>query len=217
MGGYGSGTWYRSNSKRTTESQHRIDVRLLKKWGYLNGSMFIGAWSWSSGGRPTGSINYRVDSEGMVFSYRNRPCGGEWESVEQTILFDRTPCHYGGHRHWFLCPRCYRRVTVLYGAGKYFYCRHCYGLTYTSQQEHFGDRMMRKARKIRRQMDPDNTVFDLFPLKPKGMHWKTYDRLRMEAEHAATIGFELWQRKLDGCRTLLEGTIKKLHQPSANI
>lgn len=196
MGGYGSGSWYRWNSKRTTESQHRIDVRLLRKWGYLNGSMFVGTWSWSCGGNPTGSINYRVDSERMVLSYRHRARRGEWESVEQTIHFDLTPCNYGGRRYWFLCPRCYRRVAVLYGAGKYFYCRHCYGLTYASQQERLGDRMMRKARNIRKRLDSNNTVFDLFPLKPKGMHWKTYERLKLEADRAAAIGFGLWEQKL---------------------
>ena len=217
MGGFGSGSWYRWDSKRTTESQHRIDVRLLKKWGHLDGSTYCGSWSWSRCGKQTSSINYRVNSERMVLSYRNRPRGGEWESVEQTIHFDRLPCHYGGHRYWFLCPRCYRRVAVLYGAEKYFYCRHCYGLTYASQQERFGDRMMRKARNIRKQMDPDNTVFDLFPFKPKGMHWRTYDRLRLEAVRAETIGFGVMERNLDGMRATLEGVAKKLRQPAANL
>ena len=153
----------------------------------------------------------------MVLSYRHRVRGGAWESVEQTIHFDRTHCHYGGHRYWFLCPRCYRRVAVLYGAGKYFYCRHCYKLTYTSQQERFGDRAMRKARKIRRRLNPDNTVFDLFPFKPKGMHWRTYERLRLEAMRAEAIGFGVMKRTLDGMRTTLECVAKKLRQPSINF
>ena len=33
MGGRGSGSWYRWDSKTTTESQHRIDIRWLKKHG----------------------------------------------------------------------------------------------------------------------------------------------------------------------------------------
>ena len=205
MGGFGSGSWYRFNTKTTTESQHRIDVRVLKKWGYLDGSMYFRSWSWSRCGEQTGSINYRVDSERMVLSYRHRVCGGAWESVEQTIYFDRTPCHYGGHRFWFLCPRCSRRVAVLYAAGKYFYCRHCYGLTYASQQERLGDRMIRKARNIRKQMDPDNTVFDLFPFKPKGMHQKTWDRIRWQIEILESRGFadldrmlSLWRGKRPG-------------------
>ena len=195
MGGSGSGSWIRWNSKQTTESQHRIDVRLLKKWGCFDSPMFFGQWTWSCGGKPSGSVNYQVNSERMVLKYRHRVRGGEWEPVDQTIHFDRTPCHYDGHRFWFLCPRCHRRVAVLYGAGKYFYCRHCYGLCYGSQQERLGDRMIRKARKIRTRLDPNNIMFDFFPMKPKGMHWNTYDRLRGEARSAEAIGFGLWERK----------------------
>ena len=52
-----------------------------------------------------------------------------------------TPCHFGGDRYWFLCPmykegeKCNRRVGVLYQAGEYFACRHCYELTYSSRNE----------------------------------------------------------------------------------
>ena len=196
MGGQGSGPGSRWNSKKTTESQDRIDIRLLKKWGHLNGSTYFGSWSWSCGGNPTGSINYRVDSERIVLSYRHRVSGGEWESVEQTIRFDRTPCRYGGHRYWFFCPRCSRRVAVLYGAGKYFLCRHCYDLTYSSQQENLSDRLMRKSRKIRKQLGGGNSLLDPFPFKPKNMHWKTYYRLRNEAERANYVSCLIWGKQL---------------------
>lgn len=150
MGGFGSGSSHRWNSKTTTESQHRIDVRVLKGWGHLKcGSMSIGTWSWSRYGEKTGSIGYRVDSECMILNYRHRHRGGEWEEVNQHIYFDRTPCNYGGYRFWFLCPHCFRRVAVLYGARKYFLCRHCYGLTYSSQQKSLSGRLMQKATRIR--------------------------------------------------------------------
>ena len=35
MGGSGSGSWHRWDSKATTESQLRIDIRWLKKQEYL--------------------------------------------------------------------------------------------------------------------------------------------------------------------------------------
>lgn len=210
MGGFGSGSWYRWDSKKTTESQHRIDVRLLKKWGCLNGSLFIGKWSWSSNGEPTGSINYSVNTERIVLNYRYRFRGGEWESVEQEIYFDKTPCHYGGHRFWFLCPRCYKRVAVLYGAGKYFLCRHCHGLTYSSQQEGFANRMMRKARKIRERMDRNNIPIDPFPLKPNNMHWKTYNRLRDKAMKAEAIGWGVWEQRMDSCHAVLKNLCDRL-------
>ena len=197
MGGFGSGSWYRWNSKKTTESQNRIDIRLLKKWGHFNNdSMSIGRWSWSRNGEQTGSVGYRVDSDHMVLNYRHRIRGGEWEAIEQHIPLDRTPCNYGGFRWWFLCPHCSRRVAVLYGAGKYFLCRHCHGLTYSSQQESLPDRLLRKDRKIRKRLGGGNNLLEPFPFKPKNMHWKTYYRLRDKAERANYVSCLIWGKQL---------------------
>ena len=195
MGGYGSGGWSRWNSKSTTESQRRIDIRWLKKQGYLRPETFRSI-SWSRGDEKTGSIVFWMEADRMVLNYRYRFHGGEWENVEQTVSFDRTPCNYGGHRTWFLCPRCWKRVAVLYGSGKYFFCRHCYDLTYSSQQESKPDRLMRKARKIRKKMGGSGNLIDPFPDKPKNMHWKTYWRLRDRAEHANTLSWVIWGQRL---------------------
>ncbi|MBI9083348.1 MAG: hypothetical protein JEZ11_07100 [Desulfobacterales bacterium] len=199
MGGFGSGSWFRLSSKGTTESQHRIDIRVLKRWGHVKpGEFSSGVWLWSRKGKSTGMVVYCVNSdESMVLNYRHRPRGGEWETVEQRIHFAKAPCNYGGYRLWFICPKCTRRVAVLYGAGKYFLCRHCYGLAYTSQQESLQYRMLGKARNIRKRLSRGNTVFDLFPMKPKGMHWKTYDRLRDEARRASAIGWGILGRRFN--------------------
>ena len=183
MGGSGSGSWYRWDSKSTTESQNRIDIRWLKNQGSLRPG-HIEFLSWSRGNEQTGSIGYRIETDCMVLNYQHRARGGEWENVKQVVSFDRTPCNYGGNRTWFLCPLCSRRVAVLYGAGKYFRCRHCYNLTYSSQQESRADRLMRKARKIRKIMGGDNNLVNSFPNKQKNMHWKTYWRLREDSEQA---------------------------------
>jgi len=175
MGGYFSG--HRWNSKTTTESQHSIDIRWLKKQGYLRPGN-VGSLAWSRRGEQTGSIGYWMETDRMVLNYRHRPHGGEWEDVEQAISFDRTPCNYGGFRTWFRCSRCWRRVALIYGAGKYFLCRHCYNLTYASQQESRGDRLMRKARKIRERLGASNNLMESILFKPKNMHQKTFDRLR---------------------------------------
>jgi hypothetical protein len=186
MGGYGSGNWYRSDSRATTESQHRIDIRWLKGQGDLQPGS-IGALSWSWGKDKTGSVRYRVGTDRMVLSYRYRHYGGAWEPVELNISFDQTPCNYGGYRKWFHCPRCWTRVAVLYGAGKYFLCRHCYNLTYSSQQEGKVDRLIRKARKIRRQLGASENLFEPIIFKPKNMHQKTFDRLRQKADQANNV------------------------------
>ncbi|MCK5244774.1 MAG: hypothetical protein KAJ90_05840 [Desulfobacterales bacterium] len=125
----------------------------------------------------------------MILNYRHRPHGGEWEDVEQIISFDKTSCNYGGLRTWFLCPRCWQRVVLLYGAGKYFFCRHCYNLTYGSQQESRPDRLMRKDRKIRARLGASNNLMEPILFKPKNMHQKTFDRLRREADHANNLSW----------------------------
>ncbi len=189
MGGYGSGRRYGYNSsKTTTESQHRIDIRWLKKQCRLHPGI-TGSISWSRGDEQTGSICYRIEENNIMLNYRHRPIGGEWEPIEQSISFDRTSCNYGGLRTWFLCPRCWKRVAVLYGAGKYFFCRHCYDLTYGSQQEAQEDRLMRKARKIRWRLGLGDNIMEPILFKPKNMHQTTFDRLRREANDAENHGW----------------------------
>ena len=43
-----------------------------------------------------------------------------------------TPCHFGGVRHWFICPRCKRRVGTLYKPPmkNELLCRKCHSLRY---------------------------------------------------------------------------------------
>lgn len=195
MGGRGSGNWCRWGSKTTTESQHQIDIRWLKKQRYLRPGT-AGSLSWSWGDEQTGSIGFRMEYERMILNYRHRPHGGDWENVEQAISFDRTSCNYGGYRTWFLCPRCWKRVAILYGAGKYFLCRHCYDFTYSSQQESRSDRLMRKARKIRARLRASNNLMESILFKPKNMHQKTFDRLRREADHANTLSLIIMGQRL---------------------
>ena len=50
------------------------------------------------------------------------------------------------------------------------------GLSYSSQAETRADRATRAMFKIVRRLDPEEDCNDL-PWKPKGMHWRTYNRL----------------------------------------
>jgi hypothetical protein len=56
--------------------------------------------------------------------------------VVQKIELVSTEPQYGGVRWWFKCPKCCRRVARLHRPShtEYFFCRHCYGLTYESVQ-----------------------------------------------------------------------------------
>jgi len=176
MGGSGSGSWYRWNKKELTMEQKRIDIRWLKKQNYLWPGYF-GSLSWSSRGKETGWIRFSVQENGMTLNYRYRMRGEDWEDVKQIISFDRTPCNYGGYRKWFLCPRCRKRVAILYGAGKYFLCRHCYQLTYDSCNCSPLLRILEKANKLKEKLGGHAGFSYPIPDRPKGMHRSTYIRI----------------------------------------
>jgi hypothetical protein len=67
----------------------------------------------------------------------------EEESASYRVGLTTTRPRFGGLRWWFVCPLvkndvpCGRRVGKLYlpPGGRYFGCRTCYDLTYTSCQE----------------------------------------------------------------------------------
>ena len=194
MGGSGSGSWIRWNSKIIAESQYAIDIRWMKNSGLLTPGT-IGSMSWESRRKQTGSIAYRVEEDRLLLVYRNKYIDGEWESVEDSIFFTWTSCNYGGWRQWFLCPKCNRRVALVYG-GKYYRCRHCHNLTYASQQENISDRLMRRSRKIRKKMGGGNNLLEPFPSKRQNMHWDTYWRLRIEAEQASIRSLSISAKQL---------------------
>ena len=175
MGGRGSGNRWRSSSS-TCEAYKRIDLRFLKKRDRLGYDQRY-SLSWSHGDEPSGSIKYWAYASHLKLEYRSRSHGDEeWQNVEQHVPFDFTPLHLGGQRQWFRCPRCHRRCLVLYGGAR-FYCRKCYRLKYQTQSEDGWQRQMTKAQKIRKRLGGSESIDEIFPVKPKGMHWKNYHRL----------------------------------------
>lgn len=59
----------------------------------------------------------------------------------QWIGLTQTPCHLGGYRRWFVCPRCDRRMGFLYMRHGRFACRHCQKIAYQSQSGDSEDRL----------------------------------------------------------------------------
>lgn len=88
----------------------------------------------------------------------NLPSLGSCEDIEvedQTILLNSSPCYYGGHRYWFICPTCNLRVGVLYKTPQdnTYECRKCKGLIYELTKHRKGRlekviRLFHKFRKI---------------------------------------------------------------------
>ncbi len=189
MGGQGSGSWCRFDKKDAVEDCRSIDVRRWKREGYLDpGNRFL--WAWYEDDESVASIGVRTLDNGLELSYTQGPEGSR-EDVRYTVPLTWTKCNFGGRRPWFVCPGvvnghyyCGRRVARLYMGGRYFLCRHCYDLTYRSQQESHPSRALHKAQKIRMRLGGTANTSEPFPERPKGMHHSTYRRLRWEYEEA---------------------------------
>ena len=191
MGGYGSG---RPNIYGRGKVEHcrAIDVNRLHKEGCLKPG-WRGNWEWKHDDERVAWIGLKGGEDRITLSYRYRRNDSDWQDVEQTVLLVRVACRYGGSRPYFICPgvlnghACGRRVVKLYGAERYFLCRHCYRLAYASQSEATWDRALRRADKIRQQLGGDPGMSSIFPERPKGMWRRTYERLRDDAFEAEML------------------------------
>ena len=182
MGGFGSG---RKWGKTCTEDMTALDVRRLARDGRLEPGTSC-RWQWSKRGAVTASIVVQVEADRVFLVYRQRDQSGEWQDMRYPVYLERTPCTFGGRRVWWHCPGagCGRRVAVLYG-GSVFACRYCHKLAYRVQRETADDRAGRRAGKIRDRMGWEPGILIPAGDKPKGMHWRTYWRLRMEHDEQA--------------------------------
>lgn len=170
MGGYGSGGG-RFASKM--DEFHKLDLATFKCEWFERGRS--GAVTWSRGGRETGSIGYRLDSDFIELSY-TAGRDPDRENIRERFDLAYTDQHFGGRRRWFICKSCGRRCRVLIG-GRHFRCRHCYQATYPSQYEQFRVKGLAKAETARERVGAEPGIANLWPNKPKKMHWRTYRRL----------------------------------------
>ena len=191
MGGIGSGRGFRWDKKATIESTKRIDIRYLKKQGFLQAGC-SGTISWNCHGKQTGVIGFRTFHDRLVLAYNYREGDGEWQAVEQTILFTETACNYGKSRKWFSCPECCKRVGVLSGYGKLFLCRHCYRLPNATSNESRFDRLITAREKVRHRLY-DEACYR----KKRGMHSKTFNRLRERYWHLEGVIDDFLENRLD--------------------
>jgi len=81
-------------------------------------------------------------------------------------------------------------VALLYAPGPHYACRQCYNLAYASTREAPHYRLLSKAQDIRERLGGVANIYDLLPERPKGMHHRTYQRLKREYEwyeHASLL------------------------------
>lgn len=113
----------------------------------------------------------------------------------QEIRIERTPCRFGGFRPWWVCPRCARRVGVLWGDSVGFACRHCQKLNYDSTRTTKSARPFHKADKLRKRLGWPAGIATGFGGKPAGMHWVTFQRLLAELHRCTLEAMRVTERR----------------------
>lgn len=155
--------------KAKGEYLHRVDVRIWARREMLD-SYGSFTWSWNRGGEPMGRIGVLVEPKSTVTLQYTLPNDGEARHINERVRLQYTPCHFGGARPWFHCPRCAAKVAVLYLRGGRFACRHCQRVAYSSQSEDVMARTWRKQGQLEAKLADDWQ-------RPKGMRHATYARL----------------------------------------
>ena len=176
MGGLGSGRgsrYSRGSKPIVGQALLRLDVGYLNRRGWLR-ARWGTSLNWSVNGEQISTINLETgpgDPPSTLFLvYRTRSRGtDEWEDVREPVALEWQPCRYGGTRPWLHCPRCNRRVGVLWGASR-FRCRQCHGAVYASQNRGSAERATDQMHKLRDRLGEEDR-------RPKGMHATTHARL----------------------------------------
>src|SRR5262245_30530911 len=172
MGGHSSG---RHGWRGVVEQRKRLDVRIFRRRGWLRRGG-AGVLRWTSNGEPDGSISYCLGDDELRLDYTVGE-GDDRARVTQRISLERTRCRYGGHRHYWRCPRCARRVEVVIMAthGRWWGCRRCIRLRYVSQGLAPADRLQHRANRLYARAGTDDG--EGVVVKRKWMRWPTYNRL----------------------------------------
>jgi hypothetical protein len=177
MGGIGSGRRFQNRRGPNLEEVPQLDVRVLKRNGLFDLSASNGSIKWTNPGLSECALEYTYKDSTLGISYAVKTPQKASETVLEHIFIDRTTCNYGGTRTWFSCPACNARKAILYCASKRFLCRQCYGLNYSSQNEVYADRMIRKARKLRSKLGASMDLQRPISERPHGMYRATFERL----------------------------------------
>jgi hypothetical protein len=136
----------------------------------------------ASTGEKTASVGFEAqlgDESGYVrlhWTSTDR-WSGEKRQCENRIVLTTRAQPFGGRRWFFVCPRtgeCVAKLHLPSGAST-FASRKAYRLGYRSQRESPRDRSLSRAFALRGKIGGKGGIGDYIP-KPKGMHWRTFDR-----------------------------------------
>ena len=119
------GTAVRSGKVRSLLSQRtyyplaqlRLDINdLLRKRIFVPGSREVGRLTWTNTAtrEDVTSIGFEADFLDPDDAWARLTYSANGALQHYRILISHSPCHYGGVRWWWKCPRSGRRVAKLY-------------------------------------------------------------------------------------------------------
>lgn len=144
-------------------------------------------------GYETLTLRLRAFEPYLQCHWQMEAFGSVFDTGEFAVKVSWTRPNYGGRCARFECPRCNRKVRILYVHESKLACRSCSGVEYLSQRM----RLPKYARPLVRLNEicvrlggqPGELTL---PSRPRGMHHKTYDRLAQEfVRYSAELGLSV--------------------------
>jgi hypothetical protein len=128
---------------------------------------------------PTKTLVFEMQDQGDHFRafYEWKLDDDEPTTVRSEVRVEKYPCRFGGHRTYFICPCCDRRVLRLAVLDSGLACARCGRVTWKSRREQPLARVIRKANKVGNKLGCDEW-WDVPKARPKHMRLKTYELLR---------------------------------------
>jgi hypothetical protein len=197
------GSWLsgRHPTKVTVESSYTLDIgRLLRTGALVPGAVTSGSivWSIAATGNKQATIGYEAHMADPAGAYVRLHYTVNGAAQDYRVGLRRAPCRLGGFRWWWQCPQtgCDAAKLYLPPGATVFASRRAYRMAYISERGGAIDRSHRRQARLYAKLGKDYVVFDECPpLRPKGMHRRTYERLEaqiMQAvdrhEHIFTLG-----------------------------
>jgi hypothetical protein len=200
MGGPGSGNrlWRRTRPD-LVEDAFALDLSaLIRARRIVPGTVAVGQWEVRMPARNhCMNIRYNADLADLAAASLVLEFSSTRTERRQRINLAVTEPHLGGIRLWFLCPITGQRARVLYlpDGQREFASREAHKLSYRSQGESHLLRSINQAQNVRARLGGELSIHSLFPSRPRGMHRRTYERLREEGLEIEKLALQRLHRK----------------------
>lgn len=186
MGGYLSGR--QASNIPSIEDHYSLDICLLYRRGFLEPEVKNVFWF------PDGfeilitcKADYRSWSRCIIVEYLSRRSDGKVQHIKEVVGIEMVGVLNGkAQRPYFHCPKLEKRAGVLILGNRGFAHRTYYRYLYRIQRQGHFDRAVTSGKKIKEKLGgSDQEAATDPPVRPKGMHRKTFNKLRKK--HAKAV------------------------------